>query len=80
MRTVVDVAFAEDRVVGILRDISARQREQMRQEDEFAAGKNYEAASACRARCAGLMMAEAVIRDELKALERFKIAVIEAET
>jgi hypothetical protein len=80
MRTLEEVSFAEDRIVAILRDISFRQREQMAHEDQFAQGKNYNEAASCRARVAGLMMAETLIRDELKSLERIRLAVIATQS
>jgi hypothetical protein len=75
MRTLEDINFAEERTSGILHSIMFRQREQTAQEETFAAGKNYEAAAACRARVAGLMMAENLIREELQTLSRFKFNI-----
>jgi hypothetical protein len=74
MSTLKEITYAEQRVHGILNGIMFRQREQTAQEETFAAGKNYEAAAACRARVAGLMMAETLIRDELNTLSRFRAA------
>jgi hypothetical protein len=74
MTTQEEIIYAEQRVHGILNGIMFRQREQAAQEETFAAGKNYEAAAACRARVTGLMIAENLVREELQTLSRFKAA------
>jgi hypothetical protein len=80
MRTLEEVSFAEDRIVAILRDISFRQREQMGAQDDLAASKNYTGAAAVQSRLIGLQMAETLIRDELKSLERIRLAVIATQS
>jgi hypothetical protein len=74
MSTLEEITYAEQRVHGVLNSIMFRQREQAAQEETFAAGKNYEAAAACRARVTGLMIAENLVREELQTLSRFKAA------
>jgi hypothetical protein len=80
MRTLEEVSFAESRVNGILRDIKFRQREQEGALQDLVASQNYTGAAAVQSRLVGLQMAETLIRDELKALDRIRTAVVETKS
>ena len=76
MRTLEEITFAEDRIVGVLRDIVFRQREQEGAMQDLIASQNYTGAAAVQSRLVGLQMAETLVRDELKALDNIRTAVV----
>ena len=80
MRTLEEVKFAEDRVNGVLRDIKFRKAEQEGAMADLVASQNYTGAASVQARLIGLQMAETLIRDELKALDQIRKAVVATQS
>jgi hypothetical protein len=80
MTTQEEIVFAEQRVHGILNGIMFRQREQEGAMQDLVASQNYTGAAAVQSRLIGLQMAETLVRDELKALDRIRAAVVETKS